>query len=268
MNTLRACWKLTRIAAHMVHGLATVTMVFPKLSQAQKEQQIQAWARTLLAYAAIEFEVVDQPASGTAMLLASNHVSWLDVYVILATCPCRFIAKSEVRQWPLVGRLAATIGTLFIARQSPRDALRVVHQVSQHLQAGDTLAVFPEGTTSNGQQVLSFHANLFQAAIAADAPVHPVALRYEDVATGGHSVAPAYIDDDSLLGSIWRTLTAPRLRVVLRFGPLRHCDGRSRRQWAADAQAEVTALLAAQEPSVHTTPVHLPHGKQDLSGRR
>jgi len=176
------------------------------------------------------------------MLLAANHISWLDVYVILATCPCRFVAKSEVRQWPLVGRLAAATGTLFISRQSPRDAVRVVHQMTEHLQTGHTLAIFPEGTTSNGLQLLPFHANLFQAAISANAPVQPVAMQFSDEATGQPSMAPIYIDQDTLLGSIWRTLKAPPLRATLTFGTRQLPLGRDRRELATDVRAAVDGL--------------------------
>lgn len=176
------------------------------------------------------------------MLLVANHISWLDVYIILATCPCRFVAKSEVLQWPLVGRLAVASGTLFISRQSPRDAVRVVHQMAEHLQSGDTLAIFPEGTTSNGLQVLAFHANLFQAAISANAPVQPVALQFSDEATGQASLAPCYIDQDTLLSSLWRTVKAPPLRATLTFGTPQMPGARDRRALATEVRAAVDSL--------------------------
>lgn len=241
-NTLYAGWKLTRVGAHMARGLVTVTCVFPSLNQAQKEARIQAWAQALLTKLAVQWTVTGEPPRQGPMLLACNHISWLDVYVILATCPCRFVAKSEVRQWPLVGRLAVATGNLFIARQTPRDAVRVVHQMSAHLQAGATLAIFPEGTTSNGLQLLPFHANLFQAAISANAPVQPVALRFSDEATGQPSLAPIYIDQDTLLGSIWRTLKAPPLRATLTFGAPQMPLGRDRRALATEVRAAVDGL--------------------------
>jgi 1-acyl-sn-glycerol-3-phosphate acyltransferase len=245
MNTFRACWKLTRVAIHMISGLATITLIFPKLNQAQKNIRIQAWALVLLDKIAITL-VVDgeQPKPGPVLLVA-NHVSWLDIYIVLATSACRFVAKSEVRQWPLVGRLAVAAGTLFITRQSPRDALRVVHQMTEHLQTGDKLAVFPEGTTSNGLQVLPFHSNLFQAVISAEVSVQPVALQYSDLATGQPSMAPIYIDHDSLMASIWRTLKAPPLRATLNFGAPQHPQGRDRRTLAADVRAAVNDLRSA-----------------------
>jgi 1-acyl-sn-glycerol-3-phosphate acyltransferase len=92
--------------------------------------------------------------------------------------------------------------------------------------------------------LLPFHANLFQSAISACAPVQPVALQFVDAATGERSLAPCYIDDDTLLGSIWRTLTAPPLRAVVTFGAPQACDGRDRRSWAADVRSVVACLRA------------------------
>ena len=245
MNTIRACWKLTRVALHILRGLITVSIVFPRLSQPQRQAKIMAWAQEMIAVLAIDFEVIGKPPMQGPVLLVANHVSWLDITVLLASCPCRFVSKAEIGRWPLLGTLTRAAGTLFITRESKRDALRVVHQMAEALQPGvDTvLAIFPEGTTSNGLQVLPFHANLFQAAISANAPVQPLALRFEDAATRQISLAPCYIDDDTFLGSIWRTLKAPRQRVLLRFGEPQHAKGRARQVWAADVRAEVEQLL-------------------------
>lgn len=247
MNTLRACWKLTRVAIHIATGLGTITLVFPRLNQTQKEERIQAWAKSLLAKIAINLVVNGKPPVQGPVLLAANHISWLDIVVMLASCPCRFVSKAEVGQWPVVGRLTRAADTLFITRSSRRDALRVVHQMVEklHVDSNVVLAIFPEGTTSNGQQVLPFHANLFQAAISANAPVQPVALRFEYAADSQPSLAPCYIDDDTLMGSVWRTLVAPKQQVVLNFGQLQHCEGRNRQTWALHAQAEVMRLLKA-----------------------
>jgi 1-acyl-sn-glycerol-3-phosphate acyltransferase len=119
-----------------------------------------------------------------------------------------------VRRWPLLGWLVACGGTLFIERERKRDALRVVHQVAAALRAGEIVALFPEGTTSEGHGVLPFHANLLQAAISAHAPMQPIALRYAD-ARSPVSAAPAYVGDTSLLESLRRVLLADRLQVTL-----------------------------------------------------
>lgn len=240
---LTASYRLLRFGLFLLRVLALVAWRFPTMTEAQKSEAIQAWAQNLLAQLAIKLVVNGQPAGRGPMLLAANHISWLDVPLLLAAGHCRFVAKAEIRLWPLLGKLAHAGGTLFIARESRRDAMRVVHHMAEHLQAGDILAIFPEGTTSNGLQLLPFHANLFQAAISANAPVQPVALGFVDVASGQPSLAPCYIDDDTLLGSVWRTLTAPPLCASVALGQPQLPAGRDRRALAADMRQAVQALL-------------------------
>jgi 1-acyl-sn-glycerol-3-phosphate acyltransferase len=114
--------------------------------------------------------------------------------------------------------------------------------MAERLQAGDVLAVFPEGTTGDGIVLKPFHANLIQAAILAGAPVQPVALRFVDGATGQTSHAPRFIDDDTLVGSVLRTLAAGQLRAQVITGEPEHHGGRDRRQWAQELREQVHAL--------------------------
>lgn len=242
MKTARAAWKLSRLGLHIARGLWTVTWAFPHHTPVQKEEEIKAWALVLLGLIAIKLEVKGKPPERGPVLLAANHISWLDMVVLMASCPNRFVAKAEVRHWPLVGRLAGAAGTLFVTRESARDAVRVVHQMADCLKTGEVLTIFPEGTTSNGVQLLPFHANLFQAAISADAPVQPVALQFLDITSDQTSLAPCYIGDDSLLQSIWRTLCAAPLCAVISFGEPQRPLRRDRRALARDTQTAVAAL--------------------------
>ncbi len=242
LKPLIATWRLTRLGTHLLGGLATLRWRFPRWTATRQQEEIQAWAFAALGLLAIDLKVIGQPQDSGPMLRASNHVSWLDILVLQATSPSRFVAKAEVRHWPLMGRLAANAGTLFISRESPRDALRVVHQMAEHLEAGEVMTIFPEGTTSNGQQMLPFHANLFQAAVSANAPVLPMALQFVDCASGQLSLAPAYIDEDTLLQSMWRTASHPGLRAEVRFGEVQRPNGRDRRALAQDVRSAVEAL--------------------------
>ena len=243
MRALGACWKLWRALLHILRGWLTIVLIFPRLSPDQRHARVQVWARQTLAVLGVELQVRGTPPTHGPLLLVSNHISWLDILVMHAARHCRFVSKSEVKHWPLIGTLATGAGTLYIERTSRRDAMRVVHHMAEHLQAGEILAVFPEGTTSNGIDLLPFHANLIQAAISADAPVQPVALSFTDARTGQTSLAPCYIDDDTLLGSFWRTLTAPGgITVVVAYGTPQHAEGRDRRAWAAALQGAVAEL--------------------------
>lgn len=242
MRTLRALWKILRGLWHLLAGLWTIYIRFPRLSLEQREMQVQAWSLQFLALWGIHLRVIGQPVVSGPALLVSNHISWLDILVIHAARYCRFVSKSDVRDWPLVGALATGSGTLYIERSSRKDALRMVGDMADALKDGDVLAVFPEGTTSDGLSLLPFHANLIQSAIAAEAPVQPMSLQFIDARTGELSLAPCYIGDDTLLGSVWRTLRSDSIIAVVSFGTPQQADGRDRRQWAHDLRETVMKL--------------------------
>ena len=134
-------------------------------------------------------------------LLTSNHISWLDIHVINTFKPVRFVAKSEVRGWPVFGWMAEQLGTVFIRRDSPRHARQVVDQMAEVLKV-ESVCIFPEGTSTSGEAVLPFKPNLFESAILAHAPVFPIAIAYRSRSTGLRSDAPAFIGDMGLLESM------------------------------------------------------------------
>ena len=242
MRQARACGRMLRLIAHILAGLGTVLLRFPRLSPDQQRARVQAWQLELLARAGVTLKVHGTPPVQGPVLLVANHISWLDIPVMHAARHCRFISKSDVKGWPVLGRLATAAGTLYIERSSRRDARRMVQTMQQALHAGDVLAVFPEGTTGDGVTLLPFHANLLQAAVEADAPVQPVGLRFADPATGAISQAASYVGDESLVGSLWRTLCADGLVAVVHYGAPQHAAGRDRRAWSDDLRHAVDVL--------------------------
>jgi 1-acyl-sn-glycerol-3-phosphate acyltransferase len=242
MRSLLAIGKLARVALHLLHGLLVVYIIFPKLTQPQKNKRIEVWADALLAKLAIKLIVNGKPPKTGPMLLVSNHISWLDILVIHAAGHCRFVSKADIKHWPVLGTLTTSAGTLYIERESRRDAMRVVHHMSEALGNGDIVAVFPEGTTGNGVDMLPFHANLLQAAIAVDAPVQPLALSFIDAANGQTSQAASFVGDETLLGSLWNTLKSCNLAAVATYGVPQWANGRDRRTWAADLSTEIASL--------------------------
>ena len=242
MKQLRAVWRLLRLVGHIAQGLWVVALRFPTLSPDQQHARVQVWSQQLLALAGVHLRVVGQPPLTGPVMLVANHISWLDIPVMHAARHCRFVSKSDVKGWPLIGTLATAAGTLYIERSSRRDALRMVRSMQEALERGEVLAVFPEGTTGDGRAMLPFHANLLQAAVAAQAPVQPVGLRFIDAATGDTTCAPSYIGDETLLGSIWRTVCAPPIVAVVNYGPPEQAQGRDRRTWSAHLQAQVDVL--------------------------
>jgi len=140
-----------------------------------------AWmARTSRRLLAVLKIVVTRHGSPPARgLVAANHLGYIDIVVLGAAQPTIFLSKSEVRQWPMFGRLAACAGTLFIRRERKADVARFDAAFAQVVQAGIILGIFPEGTSSDGHRVLPFHSSLFAAAAAAQWPVTPVWIGYE-----------------------------------------------------------------------------------------
>jgi 1-acyl-sn-glycerol-3-phosphate acyltransferase len=164
----------------------------------------------------LTLQVSGTPRPG-ATLLVANHVSWLDIAAIHAAAPhARFVSKADVLRWPLLGWLIRNAGTLFIERERKRDAIRVVHAMAESLRAGQTVAVFPEGTTGLGPDLLPFHANLLQAAVSTGTPVQPVALRfYSD--RESYSSEVTFVGETTLLQSIWRIASSQGLGVQVQL---------------------------------------------------
>ena len=242
-RAVRGAWRLTRAVLHGLHGVAIVLVLFPSLDREGRRRRVHWWAGKMLRLLGLQLQVQGQFKPG-AKMIAANHISWLDILAVHAVCPeARFVSKAEVRQWPLVGRLVAAGDSLYIERHRKRDALRVVHQSAEALQAGDTVAVFPEGTTGSGDALLPFHANLLQAAVATGAPVQPVALRYADqrMPVSPHAL---WVGTTTLAGTLWLLATADGLvahLVVLPPRATRHAD---RRMLVEALRADIDTALA------------------------
>jgi 1-acyl-sn-glycerol-3-phosphate acyltransferase len=239
---MRGTLRLWRAVGHAILGWLTILVVFPRLGRAQREARVQVWALKMLACMGIRLEVHGTPPAQGPLLLVANHLSWLDIVVMHAAHHCRFVAKSDVKSWPVIGTLSNGAGTLYIEREKRRDAMRVVHHMRESLLAGEIVAIFPEGTTSDGSDVLPFHANLIQAAVSVDAPVQPVGLRYLDRRTGRDSASPLYLGEQTLVASLWRTLSGPPILARVTFGEPHKAAGRDRRAWASHLRAQVALL--------------------------
>jgi 1-acyl-sn-glycerol-3-phosphate acyltransferase len=224
-----------------LHGAVMCIVAFPRMPAAARMAYVGKFSRRMLAVLGIGVSVSGSAPQGGA-LLVSNHVSWLDILVMNAVHPTRFVSKSDVRAWPLLGWMVECGGTLFIERERPRDALRVVHLIAEALTSGDQVSVFPEGTTSDGRGVLPFHANLLQAAIVTKTPVQPLVLRYRD-AMDSVSAAAAYIGDTTLIESLWAIVCARGLHADLRWLPDHPSANRERRLLAAELRDLIAVAL-------------------------
>lgn len=240
---LRAAWRLLRSVIHLLHGLAIVLLRFRGLDATQRHARIGWWSVKTLRLMGISMRVEGSLQPG-GVLLAANHISWLDITALHAVVPqARFVSKADIQSWPLLSRLADAADTLYLERERKRDALRVVHLVAQALSEGHTVAVFPEGTTSNGHLLLAFHANLFQAAIATSTPVQPIALRFSDA---GEPISSAveFVGATTLVESLWRVACADRLVAHVTLLPARPSARADRRALAQALRNDIAAKLS------------------------
>lgn len=238
---MKAAFKLFRAVLHLLRGYWIIKTQFSKISPKQRAGHVQQWSAQIIAVLGIELRVIGTPIQKG--LLVANHISWLDNVAIHAAHFCRFVAKSDIKSWPVIGYLTDQSGMLFVERTSRRDSHRVVQTVAEQLRKGDCVAVFPEGTTGEGRALLPFHANMIQSAIDADSQIQPIAIRFTDTASGEQSFAPCFVGEDTLFQSVWRTLNAKSITVILQFGESQSAESRDRRTWANDLRIRIHTML-------------------------
>ncbi len=226
---------------HLVWGVALAGTLWPLLGSARRDRLITQWSRRLLRILGVQVRLGQAPTLPGGALLVCNHVSWLDIYLILATRRVHFVSKSEVRKWPVAGWLAHKAGTLFIERGRRADTARINADMRRLMQDGAWVAVFPEGTTSDGRGLRRFLPSLLQPAVELNCPIVPAALRYRTLA-GEYSATPAYIDEMSLWQSLKRIVAEPGIIAELDFGDPIPPDGH-RRELAARAEVACARLL-------------------------
>lgn len=227
----------------LIQGVLTTLLLYPLVGHARRKRLRGRWSRRMLALLGIDLQL-DGDAIAPGCLLVANHISWLDVFVINAAAPAAFVSKSEVRGWPLIGWLAARNDTVFLMRGSRGHARIINTQIAEKLDAGHNVAIFPEGTTTDGTHVQHFHAALLQPAIAAQRPVQAIALRYHTHA-GHYSAAPAYAGDTTLLQSLAAIVAERSTVATLHVDPPVTTVSAERRTLAADLHGRIASHIAA-----------------------
>ena len=232
------------MAGHVLYAVALAGLVFPWLQDKTRIRLERRWSVQLMQilHVRVRLRGAAPELSARNVMLVANHVSWLDIYLLNTARPARFVAKSEVRAWPVVGWLADKTGTLFIDRSKRHDTARVCHAMSAALNNGECVAVFPEGTTSNGARLQPFHASLLQPAVASQSTLWPVAIRYTH-ADGSLNTAPAYADEISFAASLLRVTSQPVIYAELVFAPPIDAHGKTRRELARQAEQAIASAL-------------------------
>jgi len=258
-SKLTRIFRASRLILHIISGLVQ-SAFYPHVGQPAQKRMAQKWSAGLLNILSVRLRYSgDLPVDKTKpVMLVANHVSWLDVYSLITICPSRFVAKSEIRTWPLLGWLSQNVGTLFIERAKRKDTARINQDIGNALTTGDWVAVFPEGTTGDGTILRHFHASLLQSAVAVEASLYPVAIRYHD-ASGEISKAAVYVGV-SLLESLRQILQQPWIDVELIFSDPVNSSGKNRRELARSTEKAIANALSLPLPQhkVPGKPSYLP----------
>lgn len=239
----------TRLVTHLAWAAFLLRFLYPRADAPRRRELGSRWSQDLLAILAIRLECEGEPpqALEPGTLIAANHVSWLDVFAIGAVRHTRFVAKSEIRDWPVAGMIAERAGTIFVQRARRHDTGRIANHVRDALAAGDCVGLFPEGTTTEGDQLLKFHSSLFEPAVANGTRVHPVAVRYLH-ADGTPCRAAAFVGELTFAQSLGLVIRTREMVVRVAFAPPVEPAGRNRREVAAETQRRIATLLGLPIP--------------------
>jgi len=248
-NILVSLFRVMRLALHLFYYVL-LAIFYPGLNRAWQRYLLRTWSKHLLAILNIGIytEGEQTTPSESGFLMIANHTSWLDIFVLNALHPACFVAKAEVRHWPLIGWLCQRSGTIFIERTKRKDTAAISLQISALLEQGICVALFPEGTSTDGKQVGHFHSSLIQPAIDAGVKICPIALQYRD-ASGRTSTLAEFTGDMTLADSVWRILRGTQLSAVAAFTPLLTSSDTHRRALARTAQQTISDKLHEPIPA-------------------
>ena len=242
MSKISVIWRVFRLTLHVLLGMLITPLALSRRDSTglHTNPDVTSWWHNRAAdILGVRITVSGRRPRAPALLVA-NHVSWLDIVVLGGLTHTDFLSKYEIRQWPVVGWLAARSGTLFI-RRGQNEAGTVGEQIGDRLRHQGMLALFPEGTTTDGREVRPFFPRLFAAAIDTDAAVTPVALRYH--IDGAFDPLAPYTDNQPIFDNLRRLIPRKHTSVNVVFGDPIHPGAHTRKQIAELARAEIVAML-------------------------
>lgn len=240
-------YRLVRLCVHLIHGCFYVGVLFPFLNSRLRFRAIRLWSRKLLRILHVRYTVHGHLPKGTPTLIVSNHVSWLDIWVIDAVIGVRFVAKSDIRRWPVIGFLVKGAGTIFIERDKRHDTARTNRSIVHALTHGEYVAIFPEGICTDGTEVRPYHASLFQPAVGAGAKVAVMALRYVR-RNGELNDDASYGGERTLVESTRLILRNETIRAQVIFAGEISVSGKTRRDIAIEAETATARALSLPPP--------------------
>lgn len=243
MPTLRRLYRFNRLLLHVLWGVALLVFRIgadPNRHNQRDWRIIRGWMSKLCRILGLRVTVNGEPIAGPALFVA-NHISWHDIIVLQSLAPTGFVAKHEIRGWPLIGWMAHRGATLFIRRGKRESTQQLKEDMSSRLQARQSLLIFPEGTTTDGHGVKPFRTRLFEPAIEMGLPIQPVAVHYscEDKVCKDL----AFIGEEHFVAHAWRMLGEKQVEVLVHFCEQIDSRGRDRRELGKQAQMEIVEAL-------------------------
>ena len=250
-SKLRLAYKLFYLILLFCYGLMIAGAIFPVLNlvfslNSAKNKNDQLKIHWLKIFAAIlNLQVIkegDLPQSGT--LLVSNHISWLDIIAIGKFLPACFVAKSDILSWPVIGYLSRQAGTIFIRRGEKKHVKATNEMMVWALKQNSNIIAFPEGTTTSGDEVLCFHASLFQSALLTKSAIQPVAIQYK----GAAKDHVPFIGDDEFIPHLFKMLSLDKIEVRVCFMPVIKSSGRDRHSVGVEARELISLEIFRDTP--------------------
>jgi 1-acyl-sn-glycerol-3-phosphate acyltransferase len=254
---LRLLYKLSLIILLFCYGLIIAGAVFPALNLVWPANKAKNRCDALKTHWLKRFSAIvnlcvtkegELPEPGT--LLVSNHISWLDIIVIGQYLPAYFVAKSDILSWPVIGYLSTQGGTIFIRRGDKKHIKATAEKMVWVLKQNSNIIAFPEGTTTQGDEVLGFHASLFQPALLTKSAIQPIALQYQGAAK---EHAP-FIGDDDFVPHLIRMLTLDKIEVRLCFLPVICSSGKNRYAVSLETRDMISRKISEYSPADNSDP--------------
>lgn len=244
---MRVIFRLIKMAFYLTLASIAISVLFSPLAKKvpKKRQMISGIYRRFYRATNIELKVTGVPTKEPALWVC-NHISWMDVLLLAGDHTLDFIAKSEVADWPLIGKLVEKAGTLFVDRDNKFQAYRSLPILQQRIKSGTPVVVFPEGTTSDGQSTLPFKPMFYQAAVRENLLVQPISLRYERP-DGSLSPAVPFIDDDEFITSLMRIVREPKTIAHVHYLPAMTAVEWHRKEMARTNQTHIKQLIASPQ---------------------
>jgi len=249
---LRLYYKLFQIVILFFKGLIIAALVFPALgflysardAKSKRDALKTRWLGWFSAIVNLHI-IKDGELPERRAVFVSNHISWLDIIVIGQYFPAYFVAKSDISNWPVIGYLARQGGTIFIRRGNKQHIKTTAEKMVWLLKQNSNIIAFPEGTTTKGDEVLHFHASLFQPAMLTRSAIQPVVLQYQGAAK---EHAP-FVGDDGFVPHLIKMLALDKIEVRLSFLPIINSSGKSRHSVSIEARDMIGNKISENLPT-------------------